>query len=53
MRRIRRSLSYSDAFETLLEQGLPAFGIRVIEQKRQRVDAFVADLLVPFARTGT
>ena len=53
MRRIRRSLSYSEAFETLLEQGLHKFGFRVIDEKRERVEAFVSEFLATYPRTGT
>ena len=51
MRRIRRSLSYSDAFEALLMQGLPRFGFRVVDEKRKRVDAFLENFLVLYPGT--
>ena len=42
MRRVRRSRSYNDAFQILLEQGLPGFGLGVVEEKRERVENFDA-----------
>ena len=46
MRRIRRSLSFAEAFENLLEQGLPVFGYEVIEDKRAKVEDTIRRFLV-------
>ena len=45
MRRIRRSLSFADAFEHLLEQGLPRFGYEVIAEKRAKVEHTIRTFL--------
>ena len=53
MRRVRRSQSYVNALQSLLEQGLTTLGYRVVDEKRQRVDAFIVDFLVKYPRTGS
>ena len=53
MRRVRRSRSYNDAFQILLEQGLPGFGLGVVEEKRERVENFVREFLAHYPSTGT
>lgn len=46
MRRIRRSVSFADAFEQLLAQGLPVFGYDVVADKKAKVEHTIRTFLV-------
>ena len=43
MRRVRLSNTFLDQLDTLLEQGYPRFGERVVREKRDRVFSTIAD----------
>ena len=44
-RRVRRSRNYLESFQNLLEQGLPKYGVRVVEAKRAIVDRLITEFL--------
>jgi hypothetical protein len=48
MRRIKRSATFTQEFQSLLAQGVPKFGYRLIAQKRDLVEDFVTSFLVDF-----
>lgn len=52
MRRIKRSATVTEEFQTLLAQGVPKFGYRLVAQKRDLVEEFVKSFLVDFPGGG-
>jgi hypothetical protein len=52
MRRVRRSRTAIDGLRTLLAQGLPKFGFRVIAEKLQILDRFIDTYLAEHPQNG-
>ena len=52
MRRVRRSRTAIDGFQTLLAQGLPKFGLRVVIAKQQIVDRVIDTFLAEHPQAG-
>jgi plasmid stabilization system protein ParE len=52
MRRVRRSRTAVDGLKTLLAQGLPKFGLHVIEEKQQIVDNVIETYLAEHPQNG-
>ena len=50
MRRIRLSRTYQHELEELLEQGIPRFGLAVVEQKRDLVNDTIEQFLARHPR---
>ena len=52
MRRVRRSRTAIDGLQTLLAQGLPKFGIHVINEKQRIVDNVIETYLAEHPQNG-
>lgn len=52
MRRVRRSRTAIDGLQTLLAQGLPKFGFRVINEKQRIVDHVIDTYLAEYPQNG-
>ena len=50
MRRVRLSKTFLDQLDTLLEQGYPRFGARVVLEKRDRVFSVIANHLTAYPK---
>ena len=48
MRRVRRSITYLEEFQSLLRQGLPQYGYAVVDEKRSLVDACIEQFLANY-----
>ena len=52
MRRVRRSRTAINGLQTLLAQGLPKFGLRVVSEKKQLVDNAIDTYLAEHPHRG-
>ena len=50
MRRVRRSRTFVQSFQALLEQGVPKFGLRVVQEKRAAVEEAITNFLVLYPK---
>ena len=52
MRRIRRSITFVEQLERLLEQGIAKFGLGIADEKRHRLEVMIDTYLVRHPRMG-